>query len=86
MTRTLTVLISTHDRAALLERALRHLNEARRPPGWAVEILVVANACTDATHELLARYSSEILRRRAANAARFRCAGWPSRCRESRMR
>lgn len=59
MPRTVTVLICTHDRAALLEVALRHLNEARRPPDWAVEILVVTNACNDATHELLARYSSE---------------------------
>jgi len=56
VTRALTILISTHDRAALLELALRHLNEARRPPGWAVDILVVANACTDGTHDLLARY------------------------------
>ena len=59
MTRTLTVLISTHDRAALLELALQHLNEARRPPGCAVDILVVANACTDGTHDLLARYPQE---------------------------
>jgi GT2 family glycosyltransferase len=54
--RTLTVLIATHDRAELLERALRHLNEARRPQGWQVEVLVVANACTDRTHDHLARY------------------------------
>lgn len=52
-----TVLISTHNRADLLDRTLRHLNEARRPPGWSVDILVVANACTDATHALMARRS-----------------------------
>jgi glycosyltransferase involved in cell wall biosynthesis len=57
--RTLTVLIATHDRAELLERALRHLNEARRPEAWNVEILVVANACTDATHQLMARYPGD---------------------------
>jgi GT2 family glycosyltransferase len=59
VTRALTVLISTHDRAALLEAALRHLNAARRPPGWAVDVLVVANACTDGTHDLLAQYEQD---------------------------
>jgi hypothetical protein len=34
VTRTLTIPICTHDRAGLLEQALRHLNAARRPPGW----------------------------------------------------
>ncbi len=57
--RTLTVLISTHNRAELLSRTLRHLNAAIQPADWAVEILVVANACTDGTHELLGRYSRE---------------------------
>lgn len=54
--RSLTVLIATHDRAALLERTLRYLNEARRPDGWRIEVLVVANACSDDTHALLDRY------------------------------
>lgn len=54
-----TVLISSHNRADLLERTLRYLNEARRPHGWSVDILVVANACTDATHTLLTRCSEE---------------------------
>jgi glycosyltransferase involved in cell wall biosynthesis len=55
MTPTLTVLIATHDRAGLLERALGHLNEARRPPDCKVDVLVAANACTDGTHALLDR-------------------------------
>jgi GT2 family glycosyltransferase len=56
--RTLSVLISTHNRAALLDRTLAYLNAARLPTDWAVEILVVTNACTDRTHPLLERYAS----------------------------
>lgn len=52
----LTVLISTHNRAELLGRTLRYLNEARRPEDCRVEIRVVANACVDDTHRSLAGY------------------------------
>jgi len=58
MVHSLSVLISTHDRADLLERAIRHLNEAIRPGGWHVEVLVVANACSDRTHAFLSDYVS----------------------------
>ena len=57
--RSLSVLISTHDRAALLERTIRHLNEATRPRGWNIQILVVANACSDRTHALLSDYDAQ---------------------------
>lgn len=60
MTPSLTVLIATHNRADLLEHALHHINEARRPEGWRVEILVAANACTDRTHPLLNRYVRDL--------------------------
>jgi glycosyltransferase involved in cell wall biosynthesis len=53
---TLTVLISSHNRAGLLERTLRYLNEARRARDWSVDVLVAANACTDGTHAFLDRY------------------------------
>jgi len=59
VTPTLAVLLATHNRAELLERALRYLNEARRPDGWKIEILVAANACTDRTHAMLDRYVRE---------------------------
>lgn len=52
----LTVLICTHDRAALLERALHALNACVRPASGVVDILVVANACSDGTHAALASY------------------------------
>jgi arylsulfatase A-like enzyme/GT2 family glycosyltransferase len=53
----LTILICTHNRAALLARALASLQAAQRPPGWQVDILVVANACSDGTHSILERYT-----------------------------
>ena len=59
MTSTLTVLIATHNRAELLERALRYINEARRPAGWDIDILVAANACTDGTYALLEQYARD---------------------------
>jgi glycosyltransferase involved in cell wall biosynthesis len=56
MTPTLTVLIATHNRADLLERTLRHLNDARRPADWKIDILVAANACSDHSHAMLEHY------------------------------
>lgn len=52
----LSILICTHDRAALLERTLVSLNAARRPAGWTLDILVAANACRDRTHAFLDDY------------------------------
>lgn len=52
----LTVLICTHNRAELLARVLASLNEALRPADWSVNLLVAANACSDATHALLESY------------------------------
>jgi GT2 family glycosyltransferase len=52
----LTVLICTHNRAPLLAKTLGSLNAAGRPPGWQVDILVAANACSDSTHALLHDY------------------------------
>jgi glycosyltransferase involved in cell wall biosynthesis len=52
----LTVLICTHNRAALLKRVLASLNAARRPERWDVDILVAANACSDTTPDFLAQY------------------------------
>lgn len=59
MTSTLTVLIATHNRAELLARTLRYINEARRPAGWQIDILVAANACSDNTHGLLEQYACD---------------------------
>ena len=54
----LTVLICTHNRAELLERTLASLNAATRPADCHIDILVVANACTDGTAALLTSYGA----------------------------
>jgi len=56
-TRSLTVLICTHNRAGLLERVIASLDAATQPRGWQVRLLVVANACTDGTHDFLDEYT-----------------------------
>ena len=58
MTR-LTIVICTHNRSALLQRTLRSINEAERPQDGTVEILVVANACTDDTIAVLKHHESQ---------------------------
>jgi GT2 family glycosyltransferase len=57
MLRSITILICTHNRADLLERALASLNAATRPR-CEVEILVAANACTDGTVNRLRAYQA----------------------------
>jgi len=52
----LTVVVCTHNRASLLGRTLESLNYATLLPGDRIDILVVANACTDDTAELLRVY------------------------------
>ncbi|MCI1193142.1 glycosyltransferase [Calidifontimicrobium sp. SYSU G02091] len=52
----LTVLICTHNREQLLAKVLASLNAAERPMRWAVDLLVVANACRDGTHRMLDDY------------------------------
>jgi len=56
----LTVLICTHNRAALLERTLASLNRAHRPINCSVNVLVVANACTDNTSAFLENYQTQM--------------------------
>jgi FkbM family methyltransferase len=43
------ILIPTHNRGSILDRTLDSLALIRRPAGVAVEVVVVANACTDDT-------------------------------------
>ncbi len=51
---TVSLLIATHNRAALLARTLDHLSALRIPSDAAVDLLVVGNACTDSTAEVVA--------------------------------
>jgi len=59
----LTILICTHNRAALLAKTLTSLNAAARPQDWAVDILVAANACRDSTAILLDTYRNQAAER-----------------------
>lgn len=52
----LVVVICTYNRIDLLRRTMDFLNEANRPHGAKVEILVVANACNDGTVQWLRSY------------------------------
>ena len=54
----LTILICTHNRADLLERALASLNAARRP-ALPVRILIAANACSDDTTTRMRAYQAQ---------------------------
>lgn len=48
------IIVPTHNRADLLTRTLESLGGVEIPDGTEVELLVVANACTDATAEVVA--------------------------------
>jgi GT2 family glycosyltransferase len=48
-----TIILCTHDRAALLERALASLAATVAPVGVNMETVVVANACRDATAQVV---------------------------------
>jgi GT2 family glycosyltransferase len=52
----LTIIICTHNRSVLLERTLASLNRAQRPAKCPINVLVIANACTDNTVAFLEDY------------------------------
>mgnify|MGYP001816732315 CR=1 FL=1 len=60
----LTVLICTHNRSRLLLRALNSLNQAQRPENCHIDIMVIANACTDDTVDILNNYISQTSEKR----------------------
>jgi len=53
------VIIATYNRAALLERAVRSVLDARRRPEFDFEIMVVDNNSADGTREAVARLAEE---------------------------
>lgn len=55
----LTVVICTHNRSALLITALDSINAADKPENVDINILVIANACTDTTVIDLQRYQAK---------------------------
>lgn len=56
----LTVVICTHNRARRLDETLRSLTLASSPLHHQLEILVVANACTDDTERVVQEYASRL--------------------------
>jgi glycosyltransferase involved in cell wall biosynthesis len=55
------IVICTHDREALLRQTLVSLSTARRAPSARMEIVVVANACSDGTHALLTELANDAI-------------------------
>lgn len=56
---TITILICTHNRVDLLANTINSINRARRPRDCRVELLVIANACSDLTGEFLDQYKRQ---------------------------
>ena len=54
----LSVIICTHNRERLLSETLTSLNFAQRPADFGVEIVVVANGCTDGSMIMLQEYAA----------------------------
>ncbi len=54
------VLICTHNRVELLQRAINFLNKAERPADYKISLFVVANACSDETQHYLTRYQESL--------------------------
>lgn len=54
------IIVCTHNRAALLERTLESLSRVESAEGVRAETIVVANACTDGTAGVVPRWSSKI--------------------------
>ncbi|MCK5356030.1 MAG: hypothetical protein KAJ63_13005, partial [Methyloprofundus sp.] len=57
---TIQVLICTHNRMELLERAINYLNKAERPADYKISLFVVANACSDETQHYLTHYQESL--------------------------
>jgi len=55
----LTILICSHNRSELLARTITSLNQAHRPADRLIDILVVANACSDETTVFLESYQAQ---------------------------
>ncbi|WP_022668859.1 glycosyltransferase [Desulfospira joergensenii] len=58
------VLICTHNRASLLAKTLKSINESIKPNNFDLKMIVVANACNDNTIELVQSYQKETKEKR----------------------
>jgi glycosyltransferase involved in cell wall biosynthesis len=69
------VVVPAHNEAELLPRGLRAIASASGRLGRAVEVIVVANRCTDATAEIARAAGATVLENDARNIAAVRNAG-----------
>jgi len=69
------VVVPAHDEEELLPACLAALRSAAGAAGVPVRLLVVADACTDATAAVAAAAGAEVLRIRARNVGAARAAG-----------
>jgi glycosyltransferase involved in cell wall biosynthesis len=69
------VVVPAHDEEELLPACLAGLRSAAGAAGVPVRLLVVADACTDATAAVAAAAGAEVLRIRARNVGAARAAG-----------
>ena len=69
------VVVPAHDEADLLPACLAALRSAADAAGVPVRLLVVADACTDATAAVAAAAGAEVIRIRARNVGAARAAG-----------
>jgi hypothetical protein len=60
MAEAVSILICTHDRAAILARTLESLTRVRGLAGSEHELVVVGNACTDATASVVAEWAPRV--------------------------
>jgi glycosyltransferase involved in cell wall biosynthesis len=69
------VVIPAHNEEILLSRGLRAIRSAEREVGRCVEIVVVANRCTDATAEIARNAGALVVENDARNISSVRNAG-----------
>lgn len=60
MTHGVSILVPTHNRMKILDQTLRSLSEVRVPGDTPTELVVIANACTDGTEELVRSWRSRM--------------------------
>lgn len=74
--RVVCVVVPAHEEEKLLPQALRALDLARSATEVAVEIVVVANGCTDQTAEVAREHGVEVIEVDRANVGAARAAGF----------
>ena len=69
------VVIPAHNEERFIGQCLAALAQAAQPPGAELEVIVVANRCTDRTEAIAAEHGARVVRNEAKNLAMIRNAG-----------